>query len=120
MAEGFPSSSPPSPTLDLTIPKIPERIDVNCALDTSLKKKGGRRPKFTAEDDLILARDLLQLRHRFRVYRDSEAIRTGGGVANLNSQLTQKGTVKRVQDRYQKMQEAFDRRDGAGRRLLGG
>ena len=60
MANVIPSSPPLSPTIDLIIPNTPtsERSDINCALDASANKKGGRRPKFTAEDDLILAREV--------------------------------------------------------------
>ena len=60
MANDISSSPPLSRTLHPIIPNTltPERSDINCGLDASANKKGGRRPKFTAEDDLILAREV--------------------------------------------------------------
>ena len=101
MAEVFPSSTPPSTTLDHIIPNTPERSDVRSPLDPSPNKKDYLRPKFTAENDLIPAREVSAAKAHVAKYgKIQNLFRQVATQANLNRKLTQKFTAKRVQVRY--------------------
>ena len=72
----------------------------------------GRRPKFTAEEDLILVREVAAAHAHVAPYGD---IRTrfaaAAHCANSNADFKCKVNAKSLQDRYLKLQSSFDRRD---------
>ena len=120
MVNVIPSSPLLSLTLDLIIPSTPtpERSDVNCALDLTANKKGGHRPKFTAEDDLILAREVSAAKAHVAGYgKIQKRVGEAATRENLNRKLSKKVTAKSVQDRYKKIQDPIERRHAADRRL---
>ena len=87
---------------------------------TIVKKRGGRRPKFTPDDDLIIAREVSAAKAHIAGCGDiNNRFAQAASRANLNKKLSQKVTAKSIQDRYKKIQHGFDRRDAADRKLSG-
>ena len=95
----------------------------NSAPDTRLQRhvvKVGRRPKFTTTDDLITAREVPASKAHVASYGEiHKKFATAATKANLNKNLSVRVTAKSIQDRYKKIQDAFDRRDAKDRRLSG-
>ena len=81
-------------------------------------KNAARRPTFKPKDDFILAREVSAGKRRVSAYGEIQN-RFGDAAtrANLNRKLSQKVTAQKIQDRYKKIQDAFERRDAADRRL---
>ena len=72
------------------------------------------------EDDLILAREVSAAKEHVAGYGEIQ-MRFGEAAtrANLNRKLSQKVAAKSIHDRYKKIQDAFERRNAADRRLSG-
>ncbi|CAN8073476.1 unnamed protein product [Agarophyton chilense] len=87
---------------------------------TSPSKKEGRRPKFTPEDDLIIAREVSAAKAHIAGYGEIQnSFGQAAAKANVNTQLSQNVSAKSIPDRYKKIQDTFKQRDAANRRLSG-
>eukprot|EP00171_Calliarthron_tuberculosum_P003164 IDg3164t1 len=95
MANVIPST-PPSPTLDLTIPDTPQRSDVNCALDPS--------PKTRAAVDLSLRRRRASYSH-VKCQPQGTRCRTvgrGGEIGELDELLGMMGEARNDMEKEKK------------------
>ena len=101
------SSTPEKQIKDLVTPK-------------NIPRTENRRSQFTPEDDLIIIREVFSSRAHVAEYGKKQGLFTqAAGCASANSAFTKKVTWKSVRDRYELLQNAFDKRDAANQLTSG-
>jgi hypothetical protein len=87
---------------------------------TSAAVRRGRRPKFTAEEDLIIVREVSASKAHIASFGTKrELFAVAAERANANPAMKTSVSSKSIQDRYVKLQTLFDRGDAAQRKMSG-
>jgi hypothetical protein len=92
-----------------------DNIDTNSA-----PIRRGRRPKFSANEDLIIAREVSALKaHIASFVTKRERFAAAAERAHENPEMRTNVTSKSIQDRYVKLQALYERGDAAQRKMSG-
>lgn len=103
-------------------PAVPVLTAPNSAMNSPpssrLPSKAGRKPSFTPDD--VLIRELSAAKAHVAEYgKVRERFQCAADTANMSPCLSVKVNAKSIQDRYKKLQDAFDRGDSKNRNLSG-
>jgi hypothetical protein len=80
----------------------------------------GRRSRFTAEEDLIIVREVAAAKAHVAPYGDIRArFEIAAARASENERMGAELNAKSVHDRYVKLQRAFDKKDKEAQRMSG-
>jgi hypothetical protein len=115
MAGIIPSASSRSPNDRSNTTSDEDKIE-----STSAAVRRGRRPKFTAEEDLIIVREVSASKAHIASFGTKrELFAVAAERANANPAMKTSVSSKSIQDRYVKLQTLFDRGDAAQRKMSG-
>ena len=86
----------------------------------SAATRTGRHSRFTAEEDLVLLREVSAANaHVVAFGQNGTQYRDAASNFNENPSVVQTVTWKSVRDSYKRVQEQFDKSDNANQRLSG-
>jgi hypothetical protein len=115
MADNLPTTLPPSRNDPSVATSDDEIIDL-----TPDGVRRGRRPKFTAAEDMIIAREVAAAKAHIASFGTKrERLAAAAERANANPTMKTAVTSKSIQDRYVKLQKIYDRGDAAQRKMSG-
>ena len=115
MADIIPEASSHSPNDQSITTSDDDKIESN---STAVRR--GRRPKFTAKEDLIIAREVSASKvHIASFGTKRERFAVAAERANANPAMHINVTSMSIQDRYVKLQTLHDRGDAAQRKMSG-
>ena len=115
MADIIPAASSHSPNDQSITTSDDDKIE-----STSAAVRRGRRPKFTAKEDLIIAREVSASKAHIASFGTKrERFAVAAERANANPAMKTSVSSKSIQDRYVKLQTLFDRGDAAQRKMSG-
>jgi hypothetical protein len=115
MAGIIPAASSRSPNDRSNTTRDEDKIE-----SKSAAVRRGRRPKFTAEEDLIIVCEVSASKaHSASFGSNREHFAVAAEPANANPAMQTSVSSKGIQDRYGKLQALFDRRDAAQRKMSG-
>jgi hypothetical protein len=115
MAGAIPSPFSRSPNDQSVASSDDDNIDTNSA-----PIRRGRRPKFSAKEDLIIARDVSASKAHIASFGTKrERFAAAADRANSNPDMRTNVTSKSIQDRHVKLQALYERDDAAQRKMSG-
>jgi hypothetical protein len=103
----------------------PSRKDLATSDDENVEStvaavRRGRRPKFTAKEGLVIAREVAASKAHIASFGNKRDLFTvAAGRANANPAMNTTVTSKSIQDRYLKLQTFYDRGETAQRKMSG-